>query len=177
MRTKQTVYGIVGDTGHNSGAEGSLALLQRLGYPFKSGKTGSVDEPEIVVRYFPGPNPKAHFFQKQADLNTEAAGMGLDTNFAAPAASIPILSMMQPLASASLIEAATPAHSGGHGSSNVNGKPPVKKFHPKPKSFVPQWRANHYGRAALHRNNSGENDQNIQRGGRREPGFRPLCGR
>ena len=36
MRTKQTVYGIVGDSGHSSGAEGSLALLQGLGYPLVS---------------------------------------------------------------------------------------------------------------------------------------------
>lgn len=127
MRTKQTVYGIVGDSGHSSGAEGSLALLQRLGYPFKSGKTGSVDEPEIIVRYFPGSNPKRHFFSKQSDLDTEAAGLGLDTSFAVPAG-LPVLAMMAPMSSASLIPAAASADTAGHGSSNVNNKPVIKKF-------------------------------------------------
>jgi hypothetical protein len=80
-RHKTTVFAIVGDTGHSSGAEGSLALLQRLGYPVKSGKTGGVEDKEIVVRYFAGTNPTKKFFFKQSDLDAYAATLGLDTSF------------------------------------------------------------------------------------------------
>jgi hypothetical protein len=43
MRTGNSVFGIIGDSGNSSGAEGSLALLQALGYPVTSGKTGGVE--------------------------------------------------------------------------------------------------------------------------------------
>ena len=81
LRTRHTVYAIVGDSGHSSGAEGSLALLQRLGYPFKSGKFESVDKKEIVVRYFAGTNPGKRFFFTQAELDTAALALDLDTDF------------------------------------------------------------------------------------------------
>src|ERR1051326_9093779 len=35
IKKNTTVFAIVGDTGHSSGAEGSLALLQRLGFKVK----------------------------------------------------------------------------------------------------------------------------------------------
>ncbi|MFL6229403.1 MAG: hypothetical protein ACJ741_11550 [Pyrinomonadaceae bacterium] len=81
VKKKTTVFAIVGDTGHSSGAEGSLALLQRLGFKVKSGK--SVDEKitDIVVRYFAKSNPSKRFFFKQADLDTAATALDLDTDF------------------------------------------------------------------------------------------------
>ncbi|MGA7215722.1 MAG: peptidoglycan-binding protein [Terrimicrobiaceae bacterium] len=81
-RTRRTVYAIVGDSGNDSGAEGSLALLQRLGYPFNNGKSGEAKE-EIVVRYFPGSNPNRLFFFNQSDLENAARGLDLDTDFSA----------------------------------------------------------------------------------------------
>jgi len=81
VKKKTTVFAIVGDTGHSSGAEGSLALLQRLGFKVKSGK--SVDEKitDIVVRYFANSNPSKQFFFKQADLDAAAKALDLDTDF------------------------------------------------------------------------------------------------
>lgn len=85
LRTRFTVYAIVGDSGNSKGAEGSLALLQRLGYPAKNGKAGGVDEPEIVVRYFASSNPEARFFFNQSELETAARepSLDLDTDFSA----------------------------------------------------------------------------------------------
>ena len=83
LRQDSSVYGIVGDSGNSSGAEGSLALLQALGYPFTSGKTGSVDEPEIIIRYFPGSNPDQHFFKDQEQIDSEATALGLSKDFSA----------------------------------------------------------------------------------------------
>jgi hypothetical protein len=65
----------------SSGAEGSLALLQALGYPFKDGKSESVDKREIVVRYFAGSNPDQHFFHDQAQIDHEAETLGLSKDF------------------------------------------------------------------------------------------------
>jgi len=81
LSTRRTVFAIVGDSGHSSGAEGSLALLQRLGYPFKNGKYDSVEKKEILVRYFAGTNPNKRFFFTQAELDTAAQGLNLDTDF------------------------------------------------------------------------------------------------
>jgi hypothetical protein len=81
LRTRQTVYAIVGDSGNNSGAEGSLALLQRLGYDVKNGKAGGEDEKKIVVRYFANTNPDETFFFNQADLEAAAIALDLDTDF------------------------------------------------------------------------------------------------
>jgi hypothetical protein len=81
LRHNTSVFGIVGDAGNASGAEGSLALLQALGYPFNSGKSGSVDKAEIIIRYFPGSNPDQHFFQDQAQIDSEAASLGLSKDF------------------------------------------------------------------------------------------------
>lgn len=83
LRTGFTVYAIVGDSGNSAGAEGSLALLQRLGYAVKSGKAGGEDDRKIVVRYFPGSNPERRFFFTQAELETAARALGLDTDFSA----------------------------------------------------------------------------------------------
>ncbi len=80
-RSRNTVFAIVGDAGNSSGAEGSLALLQRLGYPFTGGKAGKVENKEIVVRYFPGSNPERVFFTNQADLEAVAGTLNLDTEF------------------------------------------------------------------------------------------------
>jgi hypothetical protein len=62
---RKSVYDIIGDSGHSSGGEGSLALLQALGYPFRNGEAGEVKGKEIIVRYFPRSNPKHHFFTTQ----------------------------------------------------------------------------------------------------------------
>jgi hypothetical protein len=76
-RTGRTAFAIVGDSGNESGAEGSLALVQNLGYPIKDGKEDSVDDREIVLHYFPGSNPTHQFFHTQADLDAAALKAGL----------------------------------------------------------------------------------------------------
>ncbi len=81
LRTRFTVYAIVGDSGNSRGAEGSLALLQRLGYDVKDGKSGGEDAAKIVVRYFADTNPTRLFFFVQSDLETRARLLDLDTDF------------------------------------------------------------------------------------------------
>jgi hypothetical protein len=80
-RTHRSVFGIVGDSGNPSGDEGSLHLLQALGYPFHSGKNDAVEEAEIVVRFYPGSNPEHHFFRTQAALDQAAESLGLSRAF------------------------------------------------------------------------------------------------
>ena len=60
QRSQRAVFGIVGDTGNPSGDEGSLHLLQELGYPFHDGRSGSVTRREIIVRFFPSLEPEAY---------------------------------------------------------------------------------------------------------------------
>ncbi len=76
-RTGKSVYAIVADSGNESGAEGSLALVRALGYPLTNGIDDSVDEPEIVVRYYPKSNPEKQFFKTQSELDAAARKMGL----------------------------------------------------------------------------------------------------
>lgn len=76
-RTGRTAYAIVADSGNESGAEGSLALVRALGYPIKDGIEDSIDRREIVVRYFPGSNPAKRFFKTQAALDEAAKELGL----------------------------------------------------------------------------------------------------
>jgi len=83
-RTGKSVFAIVGDSGNSSGAEGSLALLQALGYPFHNGKTGSVKAREITIRYFPDSNPEHRFLNTQEKIDAFAAGLGLSRGFPAP---------------------------------------------------------------------------------------------
>jgi hypothetical protein len=81
VKKNKTVFAIVGDTGHSSGAEGSLALLQRLGFKVKSGKSAEEEITNIVVRYFAKSNPSKLFFFNQTDLDTAANKLDLDTDF------------------------------------------------------------------------------------------------
>ena len=81
-RTHKSVFAIVGDTGNPSGDEGSLHLLQDLGYPFHDGKNESVEKPEIVIRFYPNSNPKHQFFFTQAELDEAATKLGLSRDFA-----------------------------------------------------------------------------------------------
>ncbi len=76
-RTHKSVFAVVGDTGNPTGDEGSLHLLQDLGYPFHDGKDDSVEKPEIVIRFYPGSNPSHQFFFTQAELDRAAAKLGL----------------------------------------------------------------------------------------------------
>ena len=76
-RTGKTAYAIVADSGNESGAEGSLALVQALGYNIKNGVEDSVDAREIVIRYFPKSNPERQFFKTQTDLDAAAKKLGL----------------------------------------------------------------------------------------------------
>jgi hypothetical protein len=85
--TGRSVYGIVGDSGNPSGDEGSLHLLQALGYPFKDGRDESVEGREISVRFFPGSNPEHLFFRQQAALDAAAKKLGLSRDFGGGAAS------------------------------------------------------------------------------------------
>jgi hypothetical protein len=82
-RTHKGVFGIVGDTGNRTGDEGSLHLLQDLGYPFQNGTDDSVEKPEIVIRFYPNSNPKHQFFFTQAALDEAAVKHGLSREFAA----------------------------------------------------------------------------------------------
>ena len=80
-RTRRSAFAIVGDTGNPTGDEGSLHLLQDLGYPFHDGKNDSVEKPEIIIRFYPNSNPKHQFFFTQAALNGAAAKLGLSLDF------------------------------------------------------------------------------------------------
>jgi hypothetical protein len=86
MRTHKAVFAIVGDTGNPTGDEGSLHLLQALGYDFHDGVSDSVTEPEIVIRFYPNSNPKHQFFFTQTALDAAATKLRLSLDFsAAPA--------------------------------------------------------------------------------------------
>lgn len=80
-RTHRSVFGIVGDAGNPTGDEGSLHLLQALGYPFHDGRSDSVEHSEVVIRFFPGSNPKHRFFRTQTALDEAAEKMGLSRDF------------------------------------------------------------------------------------------------
>lgn len=80
-RTHHSAFGIVGDSGNPSGDEGSLHLLQALGYPFRNGKTYAVEDAEIVIRFYPGSNPKQLFFRTQSALDAAATRLGLSREF------------------------------------------------------------------------------------------------
>ncbi len=82
-RTHKSVFAIVGDTGNPTGDEGSLHLLQDLGYPFHDGISDSVGKPEIVIRFYPNSNPTHQFFFSQAALDAAALKLGLSRDFAA----------------------------------------------------------------------------------------------
>lgn len=82
-RTRKGVFAIVGDTGNPTGDEGSLHLLQDLGYPFHDGKNESVEKPEIVIRFYPNSNSKHQFFFTQAELDEAATKLGLSRDFSA----------------------------------------------------------------------------------------------
>ena len=79
--THRSVYGILADDGNPSGNEGSLHLLQDLGYPFFDGLHDAVEGPEIVVRFFPHSNPQGQFFRTQAALDAAAERLGLSRDF------------------------------------------------------------------------------------------------
>jgi hypothetical protein len=83
MRTRKAVFAIVGDTGNPTGDEGSLHLLQDLGYPFHDGVSDSVENAEIIIRFYPNSNPKHQFFFAQAELNQAATKLGLSRDFSA----------------------------------------------------------------------------------------------
>jgi len=80
-RTHKSVFAIVGDTGNPTGDEGSLHLLQDLGYPFHDGISDAVETPEIVIRFYPNSNPGHRFFFTQAALDAAAAKLGLSRDF------------------------------------------------------------------------------------------------
>jgi hypothetical protein len=80
-RTHRSVFAIAGDDGNPSGDEGSLHLLQALGYPFHDGISDAVEDPEIVIRYYPHSNPKQLFFHTQSALDAAAARLGLSRDF------------------------------------------------------------------------------------------------
>ncbi len=87
LRTHRAVFGIVGDDGNPSGNEGSLHLLQALGYPFTNGVDDSVTKREILVRYYPGSNPGHLFFRTQRALDAAALQAGLSRDFTGATAS------------------------------------------------------------------------------------------
>ena len=81
-RTHKSVFGIVADEGNPSGDEGSLHLLQDLGYPFKNGIDDAVEtRGEIIIRFFPASNPNQLFFRTQSALNAAALKIGFNSDF------------------------------------------------------------------------------------------------
>ena len=80
-RTHRAVFAIVADDGNPSGDEGSLHLLQALGYPFRNGTDDAVEEREIVIRFYPHSNPQQLFFRTQAALDEAAQKLGLSREF------------------------------------------------------------------------------------------------
>lgn len=84
-RTHKSVFAIVGDTGNPTGDEGSLHLLQDLGYPFRNGIDDAVEKSEIVIRFYPDSNPGHQFFFSQTELDEAAAKLGLSRSFPADA--------------------------------------------------------------------------------------------
>jgi hypothetical protein len=80
-RTHKAVFAIVGDTGNPTGDEGSLHLLQDLGYPFHNGINDSVEKPEVVIRFYPNSNPEHQFFFTQSNLDKAASNLGLSREF------------------------------------------------------------------------------------------------
>jgi hypothetical protein len=80
-KTHKAVFAIVGDTGSPTGDEGSLHLLQELGYAFHDGISDSVTRPEIVIRFYPNSNPKHQFFFTQVALDEAATKLGLGRDF------------------------------------------------------------------------------------------------
>ncbi|MGI4826986.1 MAG: hypothetical protein ACRYFU_02170 [Janthinobacterium lividum] len=81
QRNHRSVYAIVGDDGNPSGDEGSLHLLQALGYPFHDGRDEAVERREITIRFFPGSNPRNQFFRSQQALDAAAERLGLSREF------------------------------------------------------------------------------------------------
>ena len=80
-RTGRSAFALVGDDGNPSGDEGSLHLLQALGYPFHDGRDEAVEGREIVIRFFPGSNPQRQFFRSQAALDNAAEQLRLSRDF------------------------------------------------------------------------------------------------
>ncbi len=80
-RTRKSAFAIVGDTGNPTGDEGSLHLLQDLGYPFHDGVSDAVEKPEIVIRFYPNSNPAHQFFFTQTKLDEAATNLGLSRDF------------------------------------------------------------------------------------------------
>lgn len=81
QRTRKSVFAIVGDTGNPTGDEGSLHLLQDLGYPFRDGKDDAVETPEIIIRFYPNSNPRHLFFFSQTELDEAARKLALSRDF------------------------------------------------------------------------------------------------
>jgi len=80
-KTHKAVFAIVGDTGNPTGDEGSLHLLQALGYPFHDGISDSVTRPEIIIRFYPKSNPRHQFFFTQTALDEAATNLALSRDF------------------------------------------------------------------------------------------------
>ena len=77
-RSGRRVWAIVGDSGNESGAEGSLALVRALGYTWiTNGIDDSINRREIVIRYYPHSNPHQLFFKFQAALDRAAGSLNL----------------------------------------------------------------------------------------------------
>jgi hypothetical protein len=80
-RTHRAVFGIVADDGNPSGNEGSLHLVQALGYDIQDGKEESVTGPEVIVRFYSRSNPQHLFFRSQQALDAAAERSGLSRDF------------------------------------------------------------------------------------------------
>jgi hypothetical protein len=83
--THRCAFAIVGDDGNPSGDEGSLHLLQALGYHFRNGIDDAIEQHgEIVLRFYPRSNPQGQFFHTQAALDAAAKKLGLSREFHPP---------------------------------------------------------------------------------------------
>ena len=77
LRTHRTVFAIIGDDGNPSGNEGSLHVLQSLGYPFTNGIDDAVTHAEILIHFYPNSNPRQLFPRTQSALDAAARHQGL----------------------------------------------------------------------------------------------------
>jgi hypothetical protein len=77
LRHHRTVFALIGDDGNPSGNEGSLHLLQSLGYPFTNGIDDAVTHPELSIHFYPNSNPRQLFPRTQSALDAAARHQGL----------------------------------------------------------------------------------------------------
>jgi len=87
LMNNTTGYAVIGDKGHPSGEEGSLALLHHLGATEASGNNDpeKVKGGRYIVRVYPNTRPKDNSFPaaSQEGIDAAAGRLGMNTDFSA----------------------------------------------------------------------------------------------